>query len=235
MTKAVVFVFTQENSMSGYKELELDNGKLWGVGSFLLANAIVIVPIDQLDDMTNEDIGAYVRALAPYAASLMADEFLYNWDGDYQHSPPKYAKEFYDILQPHEDFDEYTEKAAWLLDALVNGREILVISNKPKEAPRPRKPKFGFVYLARSSSDHYKIGISKDPVSRVSQLVGTTGPYDVELLRSVHVQEPRGVESELHNQFNHCHVMGEWFDFNQVDLSVLHAMFDRLEQTGSLQ
>ncbi len=60
--------------------VQLDNGKIWGAGHSLflfppkeVSRSVILIPINQINGMTDEEIGHYVRALlseARYAACL---------------------------------------------------------------------------------------------------------------------------------------------------------------------
>jgi hypothetical protein len=68
-----------------------------------------------------------------------------------------------------------------------------------------------YVYVISAGEDRHKVGISKNPKSRLSEL--QTGHF--EALRLVHVQaaeNPRAIEQEVHTQLGYCRIRGEWFD-----------------------
>lgn len=80
----------------------------------------------------------------------------------------------------------------------------------------------GFVYLAKASTGHYKIGYSKHPDIRVQQINSgkTALPIKVELIHSFLAEDAPKAESELHAHFSSKHFRGEWFllDTEDVDL-----------------
>lgn len=77
-----------------------------------------------------------------------------------------------------------------------------------------------FVYLMRSSTGHYKIGFSKDPNKRASELTKTPTilPIEVEVIHQFRCEDVRLAESLLHRLLHYRRHKGEWFDLtdNQV-------------------
>ena len=65
--------------MSSMEKVHLDNGKEWYVGSWVsgLGVADVIIPIEQLGEMTDEEIGGYVRAAMKPAMECHLGEVAY--------------------------------------------------------------------------------------------------------------------------------------------------------------
>lgn len=60
--------------MSVTFSISVPEGKKWNVGSNVCSSADVIVPVDQLDGMTDEQIGAAVRKSIPFARLAHAEE-----------------------------------------------------------------------------------------------------------------------------------------------------------------
>jgi hypothetical protein len=60
--------------MSVTFSISLDSGKKWNVGSNVCSSADVIVPVDQLDGMTDAEIGDAVRKAIPFARLAHAEE-----------------------------------------------------------------------------------------------------------------------------------------------------------------
>lgn len=87
-----------------------------------------------------------------------------------------------------------------------------------------------YVYIAESSTGEIKVGISKEPESRIRQF-NTANPKEVDLARKIGPFENAAkVESAIHNQFEEHRVSGEWFTSECSD--ELQAFVDGLTTMG---
>ncbi|MBE9233308.1 GIY-YIG nuclease family protein [Cuspidothrix issatschenkoi LEGE 03284] len=98
----------------------------------------------------------------------------------------------------------------------------------------------GYIYLIEAKGYHglfpgclikrCKIGLSRNPQARLQNFIDNQPPCDVQILRTIYVQDMASVENKLHKQFKHCNVKlqksKEWFDLNPIDLIRLNAAFD---------
>lgn len=89
-----------------------------------------------------------------------------------------------------------------------------------------------FVYLIKSESGLFKIGISADPRSRLSQIISASG-FGAELVAFYKTNEPAHlVEKKLHGLFAPYRVRGEWFDFpDTYSLEKFETVCDRFGMT----
>lgn len=81
----------------------------------------------------------------------------------------------------------------------------------------------GYVYLAKMG-EHYKIGISQNPKSRLKEF--TKLPYPLEIILCEKVNSYEVVEKELHNHFKKQHIRGEWFKLNHEDIDFIKTYLD---------
>jgi hypothetical protein len=72
----------------------------------------------------------------------------------------------------------------------------------------------GFVYLARNGKHWYKIGLSKQPLKRMSSLQ-TGSPLEVTLIHRVFSFNPVELEKSLHEYYSAYWLRGEWFEFSR--------------------
>lgn len=71
-----------------------------------------------------------------------------------------------------------------------------------------------YLYLMINENWHSKIGISKDPISRMNGLKNSSG-YSIPYLYYWAVKDSaRRVEKELHSIFSDYQLEGEWFDLD---------------------
>lgn len=71
-----------------------------------------------------------------------------------------------------------------------------------------------YVYLIQSlENSYYKIGVSKHPNKRVSELK-TGNPSPTKLITTYLTEYPTKIETALHNRYSHYHKDGEWYDLS---------------------
>jgi hypothetical protein len=105
-------------------------------------------------------------------------------------------------------------RQAWITDTdnlrpwKAEGRPCRTKAKRPSYSRRSAKP--GFVYFIRADDGLVKIGIAKDPASRLRNM--QTGSAAVLRIIAVHAcDSPAAVEAGLHRQFAHLRQHGEWF------------------------
>lgn len=87
-------------------QIDLDNGKSWYVGSWLIherpapSAAQVVIPVEQLDGMTDEEIGRYVRDAVPIALECNAAEIAYEAEREQREQRERLAARPKDKLDP---------------------------------------------------------------------------------------------------------------------------------------
>lgn len=89
-----------------------------------------------------------------------------------------------------------------------------------------------FVYLMKSESGLFKIGISTNPRGRLSAIISSSG-MNVELLAFYKTELPaREVEGKLHKLFAAYRARGEWFDFpDTYSLEKFETLCERFGMT----
>jgi len=83
--------------------------------------------------------------------------------------------------------------------------------------------KKGCVYFVKDNrSKAIKVGYTKhhEPSLRIRQL-STSSPYGVTLIDYVQCENPKQVESEIHEMLNHVRLSGEWFKIDESMVSRL--------------
>lgn len=78
-----------------------------------------------------------------------------------------------------------------------------------------RKNKKYFTYILKDKNGYYKIGKSANIEKRIKQL--SIGNICLEKILSV----PFDCEKELHLQFKHKHITGEWFELDDDDVELI--------------
>lgn len=81
----------------------------------------------------------------------------------------------------------------------------------------PNRPG-GYLYVIQlGDTDHYKIGVSRDPVIRLNQLQ-TKCPIPLKILCLWFGHDYEFFEKALHFQFSHKRIKGEWFRLQPKDI-----------------
>lgn len=88
------------------------------------------------------------------------------------------------------------------------------LSRKPTPV-KVRKAVEGSVYLMKSL-EGYKIGIAKDPLSRLNS-IRTSAP-SIEMIHTFEADDYRMAEDLLHKEFQTKHINGEWFDLSDSEV-----------------
>ena len=88
-----------------------------------------------------------------------------------------------------------------------------------------------YIYLIKSVEDScYKIGISKHPNKRLSQLQ-TGNSADLKLIDVYPTELANQIEGTLHRKYSHIHKNGEWFDGSiEIEVSFIKEC-KRIEET----
>jgi hypothetical protein len=101
-------------------------------------------------------------------------------------------------------------------------------------AHRPKSTKGGFIYLLQAvGTNNFKIGKALDVAARIKRLQ-TSSPVKIRYVYHVYVSNAAIYEIELHNQFSHLRLIGEWFTFTVDDVKTCIALM-RLVGTSELQ
>jgi len=88
---------------------------------------------------------------------------------------------------------------------------------------KPQK-KLGYIYLIESGGYH-KIGVSKNPLKRISQLM-TIPPFNAEIIDQVYSDDIYKLEERMHNYFCEQRTNGEWFDLSDNDVLEIKKWFN---------
>ena len=84
------------------------------------------------------------------------------------------------------------------------------------------KPR-GYVYLAYCNTNHYKIGVSVHPNSRIKHF-DTIMPVSVNIETSFPCDNPREAEAALHEHFADTRFKGEWFSLDHSAYLLIHRI-----------
>lgn len=88
------------------------------------------------------------------------------------------------------------------------------------------------IYVIESSSGHFKIGYSNNPLRRLKELKRTQGAFEYGLIYWLGFKEERHArtfEKSLHETFADRRVNGEWFTLFTDDLIYLGTLFAQFE------
>jgi hypothetical protein len=90
-----------------------------------------------------------------------------------------------------------------------------------------------YIYLIKSVDDsYYKIGISKHPNKRLSQLQ-TGNSAELKLIGVYQSEFANQIEGTLQRRYSHLHKNGEWFDMDiKIELTFIDEC-QKIEETLS--
>lgn len=200
--------------MSSTCKIQIPNGKDWWVGCEVVwdSEAHVIVPIEQLEGMTDEEIGQAVRSLVRTAQWCQAEEYA---DRIIKHPDLAIIKgvdlqHYRAVMAPFANEFETIQKALMLLDAGLPHR-------RPRNIRQGRHPQQGYIYLLYSEYG-YKIGKSKDIPTRM-RTFGLQLPFPTELIHTIQTNDMAWAEEYLHAAFAHGRINGEWFNLSADEVA----------------
>lgn len=108
----------------------------------------------------------------------------------------------------HKPLSEFAPKG-------LHCRDCIKLYQRARREDRP-----GYVYLFRSSTGYYKIGIAKNVEQRRLQL-HIPVVFEVECIFQFHVDDMTDIESYLHGVFASKSVANEWFVLDETDLTFI--------------
>lgn len=194
-------------------------GKEWAVGYEVVSPCDVIIPIDQLEGMSLENIGRAVTSALLPAAAYMAKQVIRDWEY-IKHGPDDHLARYAALLEPYIYRDDFTTRAYGWLTAELDKR------HKRQHSLPSRVQRTGYVYLAYADTGHYKIGLSVDPRSRIKHF-DTKMPVEVKLVHVIETDDMQRLEGELHRRYEGQRVTGEWFELSQDDVAFIQSIKSR--------
>jgi hypothetical protein len=120
---------------------------------------------------------------------------------------------------------EYVPTAITYINNTLNNEAApkLYIAKAINLKPGGMKPRPGFVYVLRSSTGAYKIGLARNPQNRLETFTVKL-PFEVEYDTLIKTDDMRRLEAELHTRYSHKRINGEWFALDAADLAELRQM-----------
>lgn len=99
-----------------------------------------------------------------------------------------------------------------------------IADRKPKIVePKRQTTGFGYVYLIQSPTGAYKIGRTANPTDRMKTF-SVKLPFEVEYVCVIQTEDMLGLENQLHNQFAHLRINGEWFQLSPDDVEYIKGL-----------
>lgn len=94
---------------------------------------------------------------------------------------------------------------------------------KEKAYRKGRKGRKGYVYLLKSPSKAYKIGLSSNPEQRLKNF-GIQLPFEVQFEHLISTNNMYRLEKELHTKFASKRINGEWFNLSDDDVAYIKGL-----------
>jgi hypothetical protein len=109
-------------------------------------------------------------------------------------------------------------KAKWVENYLrltapiqVTLRKAEAGAPKVRHAQAPGTRRSGYVYLLEAENGLFKIGRSKQPKFRISEITKAVAPFEIKEVHKAWYPDCHAVESALHRRFAKKRKRGEWF------------------------
>lgn len=194
------------------------------IGGFASEGGDLLVPYEDIERMSTEEIGQYAKEAARRVRLAhvdnqalrvidLAEQLSYNsgW----------LNQDLIDLLRDFEGQGEYVDEALDIIDYFLEHGSAppAYLSESSKE----RKPTPGYVYLARAETGEHKIGRSKNPKERI-KVFDTKMPVDVEIVHVIKDDDYILAEEELQKEFREKREKGEWFDLNKRDIDFICSL-----------
>jgi hypothetical protein len=96
-----------------------------------------------------------------------------------------------------------------------------------------RRSNVGYLYLAKSKDNLYKIGRTQKPSERLKCLRRDAKDANVQLMFLMCVKDVRDLERQLHEQLTDFKEWGEWYRFSSDVLDRIIQWLDQLEEVYS--
>lgn len=150
------------------------------------------------------------------------------------------ALNHYDIYypSPRRFFEKWVEDARSEFVAILHQSSIEVHTRHQRryaetESKKP-KPAPGYIYLIRAVApdNHYKIGLSREPVKRIESM-GVLLPFPIEPIHQFPTNHMTKAERQLHGQYADKRLNGEWFALSEQDVRDICAI-ERMDIEGVL-
>jgi hypothetical protein len=84
------------------------------------------------------------------------------------------------------------------------------------------KDRPGYIYLVKASN-YYKIGLSKQPQVRFSQ-IGLQLPFPFQVLHIISAGNMYEAEAKLHQKYIHKRLNGEWFSLSDSEVAEIQSL-----------
>lgn len=99
---------------------------------------------------------------------------------------------------------------------------IIPIETLEQVIKKARNPQ-GYVYLIQSSTGHYKIGHTANPLKRLRTFEAKL-PFEIEYVHLIATTNRFALEKELHTKFADRRVRGEWFALTSADIAYIKLL-----------
>lgn len=96
-------------------------------------------------------------------------------------------------------------------------------THRPETAPMERKPKAGFIYLAKAENGLYKIGLTSDLKTRI-RAIQNGNLLKVELVHTITTKDMLRAEKTLHARFAKQRSKREWFALTLQDVDDIKSI-----------
>jgi hypothetical protein len=201
----------------------LPNGNVWYIAARIENRGEILIPADQLGDMSDAEIGRFVRILSNEARALGVTHTIEFYHDD---DPIELLdKEIENLRQFGYEHTNKYESIKYLEDYKA---ELLKPKPQlPASVKKEKRKRSGFVYLIKSEAGHYKIGRTTNIADR-AKVFGVKLPFDIEIEHTIVCSDYVKAEQHLHEKFSAKRGQGEWFTLSEEDVAYIKSL-ERLD------
>lgn len=188
------------------------------VAGGLTSDADIILPVENIEKLTDEEILSAIRVLIPHAIAIGIDNYCdyidYAGSARGVRGMPDNA-----IDKAICFFSRYASRSDKAYRRLIQLEEEKAHRTRKTKAIK-RKRNFSGVYVLQSG-DKYKIGMSQDVKKRVSALKQGLPPGS-QLVQTIKTKDAHTLEKSLHERFQDKRLgKSEWFVLDADDVAWL--------------
>lgn len=118
--------------------------------------------------------------------------------------------------------DDFTKTITTLFTA-EDFAEYFKLKAKAEYVNSIKESEKGVVYILKNEKGYYKIGYTTRPIKERITTFKISNP-DIELVKVIQAENARLKEKQLHEQFSHKRITGEWFNLNKNELKKLYKI-----------
>jgi hypothetical protein len=198
---------------------QFEDDSVWSVCSDFqhIDGPVVIVPVNQIEVLSNEEVGKRARELVDSALLIDAEQKAYTVMsyGDNATDRSRYLDTLLELKPFLEKYAGASKNIDYAL-SIIEDTELYVGVRKPKIV-KPKAKRKGYVYLI-AGGGYFKIGLTSNLATRHKQ-IGSKLPFKTTLIHAIQTNDMEKTEAYWHERFSQNRAEGEWFQLTESEVS----------------